>query len=188
MNNGVITKVLIFATGAAIGSAVTWKLLKTKYEQLANEEIESVKEVFSKNKQADDSKEDDGDPVIARHYEKIIADYAVEKEEKNQEKEEKGESKNMGHDRPYTISPNEFAELEDYEVCTLLYFQDEVLTDDDNNVIDDPDDIVGLTSLESFGEYEEDSVYVRNDKLKCDYEILRDYRNYSDVVPNSSDE
>ena len=182
MSNETLSKVFIFAAGAVIGSVVTWRLLKTKYEQIANEEIESVKEVFFKNKPTDEKK-DDGDPMIAEYYTEA-AKYHAE-EEKN---EEKGESKDMGHDRPYTIPPSDFAELEDYEVETLLYFQDEVLTDDDNNIIDNPDDIVGLTSLESFGEYEEDSVYVRNDKLKCDYEILRDYRNYSDVVPSSFDE
>ena len=36
--------VLVFAAGAAIGSAVTWKVVKTKYERFAQEEIESVKE------------------------------------------------------------------------------------------------------------------------------------------------
>ena len=41
-----LNNVLIFAVGAAIGSAVTWKLLKTKYERIAQEEIDSVKEVF----------------------------------------------------------------------------------------------------------------------------------------------
>ena len=31
-----------------------------------------------------------------------------------------------------------------------------------------------------FGEYEDDTVYVVNDRLKCYYEICRDYGNYSD--------
>ena len=39
---------IIFAVGALVGSAVTWKLLKTKYEQIANEEIASVKETYAK--------------------------------------------------------------------------------------------------------------------------------------------
>lgn len=34
---------IMFAVGAAVGSAVTWKLVKTKYEQIAQEEIDSVK-------------------------------------------------------------------------------------------------------------------------------------------------
>lgn len=36
--------VIMFAVGAAVGSAVTWKLVKTKYEQIAEEEIASVKD------------------------------------------------------------------------------------------------------------------------------------------------
>ena len=44
------------------------------------------------------------------------------------------------------------------------------------------DEIVGKESLNHFGEYEDDSVFVRNDRLKRDYEILLDQRNYSDVV------
>ena len=44
------------------------------------------------------------------------------------------------------------------------------------------DEIVGEESLNHFGEYEDDSVFVRSDRLKCDYEILLDQRNYSDVV------
>lgn len=35
--------VIMFAVGAAVGSAVTWELVKTKYEQIAQEEIDSVK-------------------------------------------------------------------------------------------------------------------------------------------------
>ena len=46
MNNKVVN-VLMFAAGAAVGSVVTWKLVKTKYEQIARDEIASVKEVFS---------------------------------------------------------------------------------------------------------------------------------------------
>ena len=44
--NDILNKAFIFAAGAIIGSAVTWKIVKTKYEQIANEEIESVKERF----------------------------------------------------------------------------------------------------------------------------------------------
>ena len=49
-------------------------------------------------------------------------------------------------------------------------------------VVDDVEEIVGEESLTHFGEYEDDSVFVRNDRLKCDYEILLDQRNYSDVT------
>ena len=48
-------------------------------------------------------------------------------------------------------------------------------------MISDVDNVVGKDSLSKFGEYEPDSVYVRNDREKTDYEILADTRCYSDI-------
>ena len=47
-----------------------------------------------------------------------------------------------------------------------------MLTDTYDNVIEDVEGTVGKKSLKHFGEYEEDSVFVRNDDLETDYEIL----------------
>ena len=41
---------------------------------------------------------------------------------------------------------------------------------------------IGKDSLTHFGEYEDDSVFVRNDRLKADYEILMDQRTYAEVL------
>ena len=45
--NRKIINLIIFTVGAAFGSAVTWKILKDKYEKIVQEEIKSVKEVFA---------------------------------------------------------------------------------------------------------------------------------------------
>lgn len=45
---------------------------------------------------------------------------------------------------------------------------------------------IGFESLGHFGEYEDDSVFVRNDRLKTDYEILLDEENYSDSYARNS--
>lgn len=45
--NKTLFGVIAFAAGAAIGSVVTWKVVKTKYEQIADEEIASVKEEYA---------------------------------------------------------------------------------------------------------------------------------------------
>ena len=84
--------------------------------------------------------------------------------------------------KPYVISPEEFGEFEDYERISLSYYADQVLADEDDEKVDDADNVVGLESLTHFGEFEDDSVFVRNDRLKCDYEILLDQRTYSDVM------
>ena len=87
----------------------------------------------------------------------------------------------MKKDIPYVIPPEEFGEIEEYDTESLTYYQDGVLTDQDDSIIDNIDELIGEDSLTHFGEFEDDSVFVRNDKLRCDYEILRDLRNYSDV-------
>ena len=77
------------------------------------------------------------------------------------------------NDKPYVIPPEEFGEMEGYVQSSLTYYADRVLTDEDDNVIDDVDGIVGADFYKHFGEYEEDSVFVRNDGKKHDYEILK---------------
>lgn len=189
MNNS-IKNVFIFATGAIIGSVVTWKLLKTKYEQLAQEEIDSVKEVFSRGKRSeinpvDDWADDEGDKPVLRksvdisEYTKILqtngyTDYSGSNKEGKEEPQ---------IDRPYVISPEEFGELDNYRTIGLTYFADGILADDaDDEIVEDVDNVVGFDSLNHFGKYEEEAVHVRNDAMKCDYEILKDRRKYSDVL------
>ena len=80
---------------------------------------------------------------------------------------------------PYVISPDEFGEIEGYTQISLAYFDDGILSDENGVIIDEPEDIVG-DALNHFGEYEEDSVFVRSDPKRCDYEILRDLRSYAE--------
>ena len=47
---------------------------------------------------------------------------------------------------------------------------------------DEIEETIGKSSLTRFGEYEPDSVFVRNDRLKCDYEILLDERSYAEIL------
>ena len=46
--NKMLCNVLLVTVGAAIGSLVTWKVVKTKYEQIAQEEIDSVKDEYKR--------------------------------------------------------------------------------------------------------------------------------------------
>lgn len=183
MNNG-IAAFITFVAGAAVGSIVTWQLAKKKYEK----EIDSVKETFSgwlgTKKELDDEPVKTSEPAEIE-FEVTEADLNEYQKEliqlgyNTEENMKKGEPVTM--DKPYIIAPEEFGE-NDYETISLTYYADRVLADEMDEVIDNVDDIVGSESLEHFGEYEDDSVFVRNDRLKVDYEILLDVRNYSDVV------
>ena len=84
---------------------------------------------------------------------------------------------------PYVISPEEYASDEEYETISVYYFVDDVVTDDDYNLISEWDEKIG-DAPSHFGEYEDDVVYVRNERLKCNYEVLRDNRSYRhDIYP-----
>lgn len=183
-----------FTVGAAIGSVAAWYFAKKKYEQIAQEEIDSVKETFAKRVAAisgDDIPEKDEEPELERKSsDGDIMKYASKLNEEgytnysNVEMSMPGvETKEpMDTERPYVISPDEFGEMDEYETISLTYYADAVLTDDMDELVEDADDVVGFESLNHFGEYEDDSVFVRNDRLKADYEILLDERNYSDVL------
>lgn len=193
MNNKIINCIM-FIGGAAIGSVVTWKLLKTRYEQLVREEIESVKEAFATREKDNDISKPEvaeepkvvSDISIVREYATKVADlgytdYAnVGKEPENKEVADEL--------KPYIISPDQFGELFGYDTISLNYYADKVLADDNDEIIDDVDNTVGLESLNHFGDYKEDPdcVYVRNDALKADYEILLDERDYSDINPSAN--
>lgn len=173
---------LMFAVGAAIGSAVTWKLVKTKYERIANEEIESVKEVFSRRNKKEKEPEEIEHGTVAHMLEtkpNDVSKYAAMLEELKYN--EKGEN-DMKNADPYVISPDEFAELDDYQTVSLNYYADGVVADDIDEVVENVGSLIGWDSLNHFGEYEDYSVFVRNDALKTDFEILLDTRNYSDVI------
>ena len=67
----------------------------------------------------------------------------------------------------------------------MNYYADGVLADDFDVVIDDVENTVGEDSLTHFGEYEDDSVFVRNDERELDYEILKDMRRFEDIPKES---
>ena len=83
---------------------------------------------------------------------------------------------------PFIIPPTRFGEYDDYQQISLTYWADSVLTDDADMIIHNVEDIVGFESLNHFGDYEDDAVHVRNDRLKCDYEVLKDLRTYTEFL------
>lgn len=176
--NNILNKIIVFTAGAAIGSVITWNVVKNKYEQLIEEEIDSVKEAYEKNysKLLNSNNKETETPIEeVEEYKNIVNNYNTES---NNDKEEEDNIMDM----PYLISPEEFADS-DYETASLWYFADGILTDEQYNIIEDVDETVGYESLEHFGDYSDDpdTVYVRNDYLEVDYEICRDERIYSEI-------
>lgn len=177
-----LTSFVMFIIGTTVGTFVTWCYTKKKYERIAQEEINSVKEVFSK-KDAKKSNLISSDNYISEDnsYEDLLQTQGY-KDYSNVDicETKKEETNNM--DKPYVISPDEFGEYDEYEKISLTYYADGTLADDNDEILEDVENSVGFDSLNHFGDYEDDSVFVRNDSRECDYEILLDQREYSEVV------
>lgn len=207
MNRSVLIKVFWFGAGAAIGSFVTWKAMNEAYKQIADQEIESMREYYNEKYKknckplAIDHKiltaeeyaaiEDNDyvpltdedcivveDPTMLKEFEEKVDDLGY----KNYSNTIKPNKEVEDVSSPYVISPDDFAEYKDYKTVSLVYFSDGVLADNNYDRIDDVDDLIGYDSLDHFGEYEDDSVHVRNDRLKTDYEVLLDTRKYQEIV------
>lgn len=192
------TGFIAFIAGIGIGSAATWYFLKTKYEKIAQEEIDSVKKAFSNKTEKKEDEIDKNKIAEFARNKPSVNEYAKKLSKEGYTDYSKVESKGESTenptipsepeieedktDKPYVISPDEFGEFYDYTQISLTFFSDHILTDENYEVVDDIDELVGVESLNHFGEYEDDSVFVRNDRLKVDYEILLDQRRYSDVV------
>lgn len=200
--NSTLSKIIVFTAGAAVGSVVTWKIVKTKYEQLAREEIESVKEIYSTKmcdhgsvaeketcEESEDAEEEDlsyddeTKPFPSRSereaYNRLVKDSGYKPNQTDTNKDEEDDDM----DKPYVISPEEFGE-NGYETVSLTYYEgDGVLTDDVDKPFDEDEieEYVVPDFVEHFGEYEDDSVFVRNDFMKTDFEILKDQRSYSEI-------
>ena len=174
---GKIRDGLIFAAGAVTGAVVTWVLVKKQFQRIAQEEIDSVKAAFSKKKpqavkkDVEISSDQPPEEPDIQKYQEVLqnAGYAPDKRE-------------TGVEKPYVIPPEEFGEFPDYSRSNLTLYADGVLTDENNDPVDDIEGTVGIESLSHFGEYEDDSIHVRNDARKSDYEILLDPRDYNDII------
>lgn len=193
MKYTVLSSIFALAVGAAVGSAVTWKILKDKHE----EEIRSVREIYRANKaEAEEFEPEVFEPKTfepkkfePRKFEhetietsKDSSKVAYNKIIENSGYGEPEEREDKDVPRPYVIAPEQLGENEEYETITLLYYADKVLADDNDELVEDIDSKIGLDSLTHFGEYEDDSVCVRNDARKVDYEILLSLKEYSDVL------
>ena len=66
----------------------------------------------------------------------------------------------------------------------MWYWTDGTVTNDNKKIIGNVEDCIGDDFMAHFGDDENDpdAVYVRNDVQKIDYEILKEYRGFSDYL------
>lgn len=184
---------LIFAAGLAVGAVAGAVIVKNKVLADAKAEIDEVREYYRESrgvKEVEEVKEKVEETID--RIQDLIEEHETETEPKTEKEHtnysqitkmymSKDEYQTPMYDDPFVIDPSEFGENPEYDTETLTYFADGVLVDDVDDVIEEPDIVVGLENLKIFEEFGATTVYVRNDIYKTDYEIIRDDWNYSDL-------
>lgn len=178
-----IKGIFIFVIGVVSGTFVGAQIAKKKYEEIANEEIEEIR-AYYKEREKEVKEVEEPNAVEApeeksieveerKQYDNIIkrGNYmAVDEEEQN----------NVC-DEAYPIDPSEFGNDGKNATETLTYFADGVLVNEVDEVVEDPDLVVGRHHIDIFNEFPDATcVYVRNDLDGTDYEILKDDWCWSD--------
>lgn len=180
--NDKLSSVIIFCGGVFIGGFLTWDFFKTKYEKIADEEIASVKETFEHREPRPDKNYKVEEALKGNDAYINIIDSNSYRNYSNTviETDKKGGTADMELKQPYVITPEQYEDNVDYTKVSLTWYSDEVLEDDWGNVLD-PDDVIGSDALKTFGQYEKDSVFVRDDDEQIDYEVLLDTRSYKET-------
>lgn len=191
--------VIAFLSGTAIGGMAAWRVANERYAKISEEDILSVKEAFRNREQKlkDEIEELKSKLEVTECLEEEKVPSTILSTNEHQDKGDINEYVRMVNrtkyahtsvpqkedhsiEAPYVISPKEFGEMDGYTQISLTYFEDDdILSDENGVIIDDPEEIVG-DALNHFGDYEEDSVFVRSDPKRCDYEILKDLRSYAE--------
>ena len=181
---------LIFAAGLAVGAVAGAVLVKNKVLADATAEVEEVRKYYRESRGVVEEVEEKEEVKEVEKKEYELKDIQVKDEPKTgltnysqitKMYMSKDEFQTPMYDDPFVIDPSEFGENPEYDTETLTYFADGVLVDDVDDVIEEPDIVVGLDNLKVFEEFGATTVYVRNDIYKTDYEIIRDDWNYSDL-------
>lgn len=170
--------VLIFLGGFGIGCVAGWKLVEKRYRDLADEEIESVVETFSNRESLKKEPENDVNPTDISGLEEEVKKYNYSAINEDTEKVSPKKEKKSRSTKIEVIKMEDFGTKDDFDTKTLIFWNDGILTTDQNEVISQPVEVIG-NALSYFDNNDElDCVYIRNKNNKIDYEILKSEKDF----------
>lgn len=183
-------EVLIFVSGVTVGGFLGYKIIEKKYsEKLETEVNRRIDEYVLNNKkeekhteQIEIKKENTEDKI---NYNNVTKNYiSSEDNEDNKETKEEDDGKEDGPEvndyisddprDPYEITEEEYDDnSNEFEKESLYYYRGNyTLVDDSDNVVDteDADILLGSDWVDLMNN--NGIIYIRNEKVKTDYEIV----------------
>lgn len=197
-----MNKALYFILGLAVGGTASWFITKKIYEHIAEEEIESVKAAFkNRRKEIIPEKKEEAPikevydnprqaamdnankPNIMEYSSRVRKEGYVNYSDKEVDTDDEEQDRVKAHyiPGPYAIAPEHFKEDADIDTVFLTLYSDDILADNRDEIVEDIDGTVGADYKEYFGKYDDNVVWIRNERLNIDYEITKDEGTYEEV-------
>lgn len=181
-----------FLIGAGVGIVSGYLYaehsLKGAYEALASDEVAAAREYYSRlNKKNDyETPAKAVEKIIPQVVTNALREYAPSEEtpseivvsifDNDADADEEVDMESRSKDRPYILTREEYMLSEpDYTQTTVTYFEaDEVLADERDAPIENAEKKIGLENLRfGSGSGDPNLVYIRNDALEIDFEVIR---------------
>ena len=186
---------LIFSGGIALGSLVTWLIVKKHYADMAKEEIDSVKEIYANinQKAIEKAAAAKNKPDIATFTQATIKEPEPVKEVEEEAEEEDYYEEPMVEKVMYEIEPGEFASYDNYNTkISILYFDDDVYSDERYDQINPKEYFSKKLVLLGGGEpvdtidyihrMGKDEICIRDVELGLDIDVYTQGRSYADFM------
>lgn len=194
MNRTAIATVLGIIGGACTGAGVTYIFLKKRFDADLDEAVEDVKKFYADrnpiNKEpTEDPEKSSNDSAGASDQNPVEQDsihdfkmdsHAIDYYSAYVFPEEPKELKT--NDDIYVIDEDTYygAIADGADPTEYMYYADHILADENSDVIENIESLVGREALTYFGNEGVDSVYVHNKRLNMYIEILRSERMYKE--------
>lgn len=196
----VLKAALMFTIGAGMGTFFTNKVLKDYYKDESDKKMIAYRDYILD--QAEEGKimhtEDLPEDVV--YYGEPDEKLAVTKEMEDQARRDEVEHKiiaskysqevNKAKEQfkpdfgalPYIITEEKYDGIDgDFEKESVYFYQDDnIFADDEEEVIVNSENVVGIITEEIFGDC--DVIHVRNEGTETDYEVIRVKGSYSEMV------
>lgn len=180
--------VATFAAGAVLGALGTLLWLRKEYNKKIEEAVVEKTQKIESKKVEKITKEDidqakETDKAFEKAYEKMNRELIKRHGYSGDDAETivRDELPDDQKESPYGISDEDFLLTNrEYNKIALLYYDDGVLATEDGTVVEDVLYVLGPHWMMEVGKYEDDTAYIRNDRIGSDYEIIIEHLNYAD--------
>lgn len=190
-----LIRVAIFSVGVCVGVAASMTYFDKKYQKLADEEIESCRQAFSKPKvvivkdeKVEEAKIIEGETAVGSIAPDVYSS-SVQLETKSYsdyyapKKVEEAQTLSPKDDEPFDISIDEYEEDTEFMKVTLnLYLSDGALVYEETEELADEGSTIGQENLDDFARTSFSSAYFRNPKNNIDYEVIKVDGSYRELI------